>query len=157
MRVAARLTSVVFVCELLARAQPGYDYARPPAQPAKETLDLAAYGRIRDEGLNHSRIMEYASGLLDGIGSRLTGSPNLDKAEKWTQEQFKAMGCSDVHLESWGEFGMGWRQIASWVAMAKPDTAVFVAQATPWSPPTKGTITAEVIAVPEIKEEKDLA
>jgi hypothetical protein len=100
--------------------------------------------------------MEYASGLLDGIGARLTGSPNLDKADHWTQEQFTAMGCSNVHLEGWGEFGSGWRQLVTWVAMAKPDTAVFVAQAAPWSPPTKGTITAEVIAMPAVNEDKDI-
>jgi len=49
-------------------------------QPATETLDLAMYQRIRDEGLNHSHVMEFASALMDGIGPRLTGSPNLAKA-----------------------------------------------------------------------------
>ena len=44
------------------------------------------------------------------------------------------MGCSNAHLESWGDFGMGWRQISTSVDMVTPDTAVFIAQATPWSP-----------------------
>ena len=113
------------------------------------------YARIRDEGLAHSHIMEYASGLFDGIGPRLTGSPNLAKANAWTREQFAAMGCANSHLESWGEFGMGWRQIHTSVDMASPDTAVFIAQATPWSPATPGEVTAEVIAVPFPKDEKD--
>src|ERR1700732_160345 len=46
-------------------------------QPAMEILDLDAITRIRDEGLNHSHVMEYASGLFDGIGARLTGSPGF--------------------------------------------------------------------------------
>jgi carboxypeptidase Q len=140
----------------IAEGVHGYDYAHPEAQPATESLDLAMYARIREEGLTRSRIMEYASALFDGIGPRLTGSPNLAKADAWTRDQLTAMGCSNAHLESWGDFGLGWRQISTAVDMVTPDTAVFIAQATPWSPPTHGAISAEVIAVPPLKEEKDL-
>ena len=87
------------------------------------------YQRIRDEGLAHSHVMEYASGLMDGIGPRLTGSPNLKHANEWTRDQLTAMGCTNAHLEDWGEFGMGWRQLNTWVRMSAPDTAVFIAQA----------------------------
>jgi carboxypeptidase Q len=134
----------------------GYDYDHSEAQPVTESLDLGMYARIRTEGLDHSHIMEYASGLFDDIGPRLTGSPNLAKANAWTRDQFTAMGCSQARLESWGDFGIGWRQIGTSVYLATPDTAVFIAQATPWSPPTHGPVTAEVIAVPSLKEEKDL-
>ena len=133
----------------------GYDYGRVEAQPATESLDLGMYARIREEGLTHSHIMEYAGALFDDIGPRLTGSPNLAKANAWTRDQLTAMGCSNAHLESWGDFGMGWRQISTSVDMVTPDTAVFIAQATPWSPATHGSVTAEVIAVPQLKEEKD--
>jgi carboxypeptidase Q len=133
----------------------GYDYVRVEAQPAIESVDLGMYARIREEGLSHSRTMEYADALFDDIGPRLTGSPNLAKANAWTRDQLTAMGCSNAHLESWGDFGMGWRQISTSVDMVTPDTAVFIAQATPWSPATHGPVTAEVIAVPQLKEEKD--
>jgi carboxypeptidase Q len=138
-------------------AAKGYDYEHPEAQPATENLDLEMYGRIRVEGLDHSHIMEYASGLFDGIGPRLTGSPNMAKANAWTRDQLTAMGCANAKLESWGEFGMGWRQISTSVDMATPDTAVLIAQATPWSPATPGAVTAEVIAVPYPQDENDLA
>ena len=134
----------------------GYDYSHPEAQPAAEALDLEMYGRIRVEGLTHSHVMDYASGLFDDIGPRLTGSPNLAKANAWTRDQLTALGCANAHLESWGDFGMGWRQISTAVDMVTPDTAVFIAQATPWSPATQGTVTGSVIAVPMLKEEKDL-
>jgi carboxypeptidase Q len=127
----------------------------PQAQPAGESIDLNMYQQIRDEGFHHSHIMEYASGLFDGIGPRLTGSPNLQRAYDWTQQQFTAMGCSNVHLEDWGEFGMGWQQRNTWIRMASPDTAVFIAQATPWSPSSNGAITAPAVSV-VAKEEKDL-
>src|SRR5271165_6825298 len=124
-------------------------------QPQHETLNLAVYQQIRDEGLGHSHVMEYASGLMDGIGPRLTGSQNLKHANEWTRDQFTAMGCANAHLEDWGEFGMGWQQLNTWVRMASPDTAVFIAQAAPWSPATNGAVTAPAVWV-DIKDEKDI-
>jgi hypothetical protein len=135
----------------------GKDASRPSyesAQPAAEALDLAMYQSIRDEAIQHTHIMEYASGLMDGIGPRLTGSPNLKRANEWTRDQFTAMGCANAHLEDWGEFGMGWQQLNTWMRMTSPDTAVFIAQAAPWSPATKGAVTAPAVWV-DIKDEKD--
>lgn len=131
-------------------ASPSYELPQPP----QETLDLTMYARIREEATLHSHVMEYASGLMDGIGPRLTGSENLKKANEWTKEQFTAMGCANAHLEDWGEFGMGWKQLNTWVRMTAPDTAVFIAQAAPWSPATKGAVSGSAIWV-EIKDEKD--
>ena len=132
-------------------AKPSYEMP----QPAVENLDLTMYQRIREEGLEHSHIMEYASGLTDGIGPRLTGSPNLKKANEWTRDQFTAMGCTNAHLEDWGEFGVGWRQLNTWVRMSAPDTAVFIAQALPWSPSSHGAISGQAVWV-DAKDEKDL-
>ncbi len=122
------------------------------AQPAVESLDLTMYARIREEGLLHSHIMEYASALTDDIGPRLTGSPNLAKANAWTRDQFTAMGCVNAHLEDWGEFGMGWQQLNTWVRMASPDTAVFIAQAAPWSPATPGPVSGQAVYVDPDKD-----
>ena len=131
-------------------AKPSYELA----QPEKETLDYDKYAEIRAEALGHSHVMEYASALMDGIGPRLTGSPNLKKANEWTRDQLTAMGCANAHLEDWGEFGMGWEQLNTWLRMTTPDHAVFIAQAAPWSPATKGALSAAAIWA-DIKEEKD--
>ena len=131
-------------------AKPSYE----APQPERETLDYGMYGSIREEALGHSHVMEYASALMDGIGPRLTGSPNVKKANEWTRDQFSAMGCSNAHLEDWGEFGMGWEQLNTWIRMTAPDKAVFIAQAAPWSPSTKGPVSGAAIWV-DIKDEKD--
>jgi carboxypeptidase Q len=123
-------------------------------QPAKENIDLTMYQRVRDEGVTHSHVMDYASALMDGIGQRLTGSPNLRRANEWTRDQLTVMGCSNAHLEDWGEFGIGWQQLNTWVRMTSPDTAVFIAQAAPWSPSTNGAVSGQAIWV-DIKDEKD--
>jgi carboxypeptidase Q len=137
--------------ETTTTARPSYELP----QPATEKLDYTMYQRIRDEGLAHSHVMEYASALTDDIGPRLTGSPNLKRANEWTRDQFTAMGCGNAHLEDWGEFGMGWRQLNTWVRMTAPDTAVFIAQALPWSPSSHGPINGRAFWM-DAKEEKDL-
>jgi carboxypeptidase Q len=124
-------------------------------QPAKEDLNYTMYQRIRDEGLAHSHVMEFASALMDGIGPRLTGSPNVKRANEWTRDQLAAMGCSNAHLEDWGEFGMGWQQLNTWTRMALPDTAVFITQAAPWSPSSNGAVSGPAISV-DVKKEEDL-
>jgi carboxypeptidase Q len=116
-------------------------------QPATETLDLDMYQRIRDEGLNHSHVMDFAVALNDGIGPRLTGSPNLAKANAWTRDTLTKIGLENAHLEDWGEFGLGWQQLNAWARMASPDTAVLIVQATPWSPATPGPVTGDVVFV----------
>src|SRR5438067_1940260 len=123
-------------------------------QPENETIDYNAYQRIRKEGTTYSHVMEYGSALMDAIGSRLTGSPNAKRANEWTRDQLKAMGCTNAHLEDWGEFGMSWQQLNTWVRMSSPDTAVFIAQASPWSPSTNGPVTAPAIWI-DLKDEKD--
>jgi carboxypeptidase Q len=124
-------------------------------QPAKENLDYGMYQQIRREGLVHSHVMEYASGLMDGIGARLTGSPNVKRANEWTRDQLAAMGCRNAHLEDWGEFGMGWQQLNTWTRMASPDTAVFIAQAAPWSPSSNGAVSGPAVWM-DVKKEEDL-
>jgi len=136
--------------------------APPPAptdpyaevQPATESLDLAMYQRIRDEGLNHSHVMEFATALMDGIGQRLTASPNAMKANKWTQDTLTKIGLENAHLEDWGEFGLGWQQLNTWARLVVPDTAMLIVQATPWSPATPGPVTGDVVFV-SITDDKD--
>ncbi len=136
--------------------------APPPApvdpytevQPAIESLDMSMYQQIRDEGLNHSHVMEFASALMDGIGPRLTGSPNAKKANEWTRDTLTKIGLQNAHLEDWGEFGLGWQQINTWARMVTPDTAVLILQSTPWSPATPGPVTGDVVFV-NIQTDKD--
>jgi len=117
-------------------------------QPAVESLDLTMYARIRAEGLTHGKVMQFGAALADGIGPRLTGSPNMAKANAWTRDTLTAIGLENAHLEDWGEFGMGWQQINTWARMVSPDPEPLWLQAAPWSPATKGPVSGEVLYVP---------
>jgi carboxypeptidase Q len=117
-------------------------------QRSTENLDLTMYARIRAEGLQHGKVMDFGAALADGIGPRLTGSPNMAKANAWTRDTLSKIGLENAHLEDWGEFGMGWQQINTWARMVSPDPEPLWMQAAPWSPATKGPVTGEVVYVP---------
>ena len=116
-------------------------------QPAVEKLDLTMYARIREEGLMHSHVMQFGEALNEGIGPRLTGSPNMAKANAWTRDTLTKIGLENAHLEDWGEFGMGWQQVNTWVRMVSPDPEPLWAQAAPWSPATNGPVSGEVVYI----------
>lgn len=152
---AALMAAVVFTGCLGAGAQDKKKHEESKAvpsyygpQPATETIDLTMYARIRDEGFHHGKVMEFAGALADGIGPRLTGSPNMAKANAWTRDTLTSMGLSNAHLEDWGELGMGWQQINTWARMVSPDPEPLWMQAAPWSPATKGPVMGEVVYVP---------
>jgi carboxypeptidase Q len=156
-RVAMLSLAGCLPCSALAAGPAAAKKPEAVVQPAVETLDLQMYSRIRDEGFNHSHVMDYAGALFDDIGPRLTGSPAMAKANEWTRAQLAAMGLAKAHLESWGDFGMAWTQIGSSLQMVRPSPATFLAQATPWSPATNGVVTADVVYVHGIKQASELA
>ena len=66
---------------------------------ATEKLDLDAIYRIKDEGLQRSKVMEIESYLTDVYGPRLTGSPNIKEAGDWAMKTMKEWGLANVHEE----------------------------------------------------------
>jgi carboxypeptidase Q len=120
----------------------------------QEKVDLEMITKIRYEGFRNSKIMEIASGLMDGIGPRLTGSPNAKRANEWTRDQLTSFGLANAHLESWGPFGRGWSNEYVNVRMTSPDTALLIAYAKAWTPGTNGVMKAKCIRV-KIEDKKD--
>jgi carboxypeptidase Q len=114
---ARRLLGVAFVISLNLAAW------------SQEKVDLEMVTRIRYEGFHNSKVMELASGLMDGIGPRLTGSPNVKRANEWTRDQLSSFGLSNAHLEVWGPFGRGWANQYVNVRMTSPDVAPLIARA----------------------------
>lgn len=114
---------------------------------AQEKVDLDMVNRIRYEGFRNSKIMELASGLMDGIGQRLTGSPNMKRANEWTRDKLTEFGLSNAHLEPWGPFGRGWSNDYINVRMVTPDVATLIVYAKAWTPGTSGEVRAQVVRV----------
>jgi len=111
--------------------------------------------RIRDEGLNHSQVMQTLSYLTDVIGPRLTGSPNLKRANEWTRDRMTSWGLTNAHLEAWGPFGRGWSLKRFSAQVIEPQAIPLIAAPKAWSPGFDQPITADVIYL-DAKTESDL-
>src|ERR1051325_3786575 len=123
---------------------------------AQEKVDLEAISKILYESFYNFKIMEIASGLMDQIGARLTGSPNMRKANDWTRDKLKEFGLVNSHLEPWEPFGRGWANEYVNVRMVSPDTAPLIAYAKAWTPGTNGTVRGSVVRV-NIRGTQDIA
>jgi len=126
------------------------------SQERPEKVDLETISRIRYEGFHNSQVMTFASGLMDSIGERLTGSPNMKRANEWTRDTLTQIGLSNAHLEPWGPFGRGWANTYINVRMTTPDIVPLIAYAKAWTPGTNGVVTGKCIrANIEKKEDFD--
>jgi hypothetical protein len=118
-----------------------------------EKLDLDAIYRLKEEGLQRSKVMEIESYLTDVYGPRLTGSPEIKEAAEWTQKTMKEWGLANVHLETW-PFGRGWQNRRMAASAVTPRAYPLIAYPKAWTPGTNGPVTGDaVLAV--IESEKD--
>ncbi len=120
---------------------------------SQEKVDLETITRIRYEGFHDSKVMDLASGLMDSIGERLTGSPNMKRGNEWTRDQLAAMGLSNAHLEPWGPFGRGWANQYVNVRMTSPDVVTLLAYPKAWTPGTNGVVQGKCIRATIDKKE----
>jgi carboxypeptidase Q len=112
---------------------------------AQDVADDKINKIIRKHGMEQSKVMETAFYLTDVYGPRLTGSPMLDKATKWAQDQLTTWGLQNVHTEEWGPFGRGWELQHFEAHAVEPTYFPLIAYPKAWSPSTKGTLTGEVV------------
>jgi carboxypeptidase Q len=139
---------------------PSATTARPEAQAVTkvETTKTSTdpIERIKEEGLKHSQVMATLSYLTDVIGPRLTGSPNMKRANEWTRDKLAAWGASNAHLEAWGPFGRGWSLKRFSAQVVEPQCIPLIGFPKAWSPGIDGTLVAPVVYF-DAKTEADFA
>ncbi len=111
-----------------------------------EKIDYAAIGKIRDEGMSRSQVMDHVWWLSDVYGPRVTGSPAIQQASEWAMKRFREWGLANVHQERW-KFGKGWALARFEAEMLEPLPQPIIGYAREWSSSTKGPVTADVVRV----------
>lgn len=121
--------------------------ALPVGVMAQEKVDEAMMKKIREEGLNRSKVMEIAFNLTDKSGSRLTNSAGYNRAANYAIEALKSWGITNGKLDPWGEFGKGWELEKAYVAMTAPYYKPLMAWPKTWTAGTKGQKSGEILVV----------
>jgi hypothetical protein len=123
---------------------------------AQDKPDLDMMNRIRYEGLQHSQVGKLAAFLSDVIGPRPTGSPEIDRANKWTAAKMKEWGMTNVALEPYDDFGVGWALRYVSAHLIEPHYAPLIAISVEWGSSTKGKIVGQPLYV-DIRSKDDFA
>jgi carboxypeptidase Q len=108
----------------------------------------APHERVIALAQDDNRVQDHLRHLTLGIGPRLTGSSNLQRAEMWCRDQFASFGL-DARLEPWGEFAVGFERGHSSGSMLEPDHVELVFTTPAWTPGTDGPRRGPVLAWPE--------
>lgn len=159
MIVAIRRCGMVLV--LLAGAAAPLAAQEAPAGKAADSKEAKPASadpieRIKDEGLNRSQVMETAKHLTDVIGPRLTGSPQLKRANEWTRDTMSKWGLENAHLEAWGPFGRGWELMRFSAQVVEPQNVPLIAFPKAWSPGLDTPVVSDVVLFnPKTSDEVD--
>jgi len=105
--------------------------------------------KIIKEETENSQLKQIGHELMDGIGPRLVGSPQMQKAHDWAVAKYKGWGI-EARNEQWGEW-RGWERGITHIDMVAPWTRSLSGTQLAWSPSSpKGGAQGEVVVIPEL-------
>jgi len=124
------------------------------AQDAAVDTDQAVVEQIIDEATENSQLERLAHELLDVIGPRLVGTPQMQQGHEWAVETFNEWGI-DARNEEWGTW-RGWERGITHVDLIEPRVVSLEGMQLAWSPPTpEGGTTAGLVTIPEVTDSLD--
>lgn len=125
-------------------------YNRTHAQ-SKDSIIIQNFIKEVD---SNSLLEPLAHELLDVVGPRLVGSPQMKQANDWAVSKYTSWGIT-ARNEKWGEW-KGWERGVTHVDLIQPRVKTLEAMQLAWSPGTNGkTLTAEVIILPNLNDSID--
>lgn len=102
---------------------------------------------IVKEARENSQLKELAHELLDVVGPRLVGTPQMMNAHNWAVKKFESWGIP-AENQKWGEW-RGWERGITHIDMVSPRIRTLEGRMLAWSSGTsKKGVTAEVIILP---------
>ncbi|MDC0957456.1 M20/M25/M40 family metallo-hydrolase [Flavobacteriaceae bacterium] len=107
------------------------------------------------EASSNSDLERLAHELLDVVGPRLVGTPQMQHASQWAIEQYKKWGI-EARQEQYGTW-RGWERGITHIDMISPRIQTLDGMQLAWNPSTGSAgVTAEVITLPEnVKDSLD--
>ncbi|MDT0676452.1 M20/M25/M40 family metallo-hydrolase [Autumnicola musiva] len=106
---------------------------------------------IIKESNSNSKLEEIAHELLDVVGPRLVGTPQMKNAHDWAVKKYKTWGIN-AENEQWGTW-KGWERGITHIDMISPRLQTLEGRQLAWSPSTgKKGVSAEVVILPEAED-----
>jgi hypothetical protein len=108
------------------------------------------------EGMENSQVYPLAQELLDAVGPRLVGTPNMQTAHDWAVAMYESWGI-EARNEQYGTW-RGWRRGISHVDLIEPRVRSLEGMLLGWSvgTPNGEPVEAEVVAMPSFSSEAEV-
>ncbi len=110
-------------------------------------VDWVMVAKIREEGLQRSKVMEFESYLTDVLGARLTLSADMKRAQSWVIAEMGRIGLAKVAAEPFMDFGVTWDNEYVSIHLLEPDYTPMVGYPISHTPGTQGKVVAEAVIV----------
>lgn len=108
------------------------------------------------EANDNSQLEPLGHELMDVIGPRLVGTPQMKIAHDWAVDKYDQWGIS-ARNEQWGEW-RGWERGITHIDMVHPRIQSLRGTQLAWNPSTsKEGVTAELVVLPSIKDSLEFA
>lgn len=140
---------------VLACAVPIVLDGKQQAQSSKPVADLAMVAKIREEGLQRSRLMDTVSYITDVLGARLTLSNDMTRAQSWVEAHMREIGLERVAIEPFMDYGTRWDNEYVSLHLMEPDYQPMVGYPISHTPGTNGKQTTRVVSA-VIRTREDL-
>lgn len=115
------------------------------AQDTKQVVE-----NIIKEATENSHLEKLGHELLDVIGPRLVGTPEMKNAHDWAVNTYKGWGIS-AENQQYGTW-RGWQRGITHIDMLEPRVRSLNGMQLAWSPGAKKPIVAEVVLLPEAQD-----
>jgi carboxypeptidase Q len=123
--------------------------AAPAAAQEWQTNDPVLRA-IWEEGTQRSQLEPLAQALLDSLGPRLTGSPEMMAAQDWVVRKYGEWGIQ-ARNEQYGTW-RGWRRGYTHVDLLTPRVRTLESMMLAWSPGTTAPVEGSVVVLPELAD-----
>src|SRR4051812_1296915 len=116
-----------------------------------QTPNNAVIDAIMKEGTRNSQLEKLGLELMDGVGPRLVGTPQMKNAHDWAVAKYASWGIS-ARNEQWGTW-RGWERGVSHIDMLSPRVKSLEGMQLAWSPGMGNrTETAQVVILPNVTD-----
>jgi len=118
-------------------------------------VDPVMVAKIREEGLQHSQVMDRESYMTDVLGARFTMSEDMKRAQTWVKGEMERIGLVNVTVEPYMDWGVTWDNEYVSLHLLEPDYQPMVGYPIAYTSSTNGKEVLQAVIV-DVQSRQDL-
>ena len=117
------------------------------AQKEQPKVDWETVAKIREEGFQRSQVTDIVGYITDVLGSRLSLSEHIKKAQAWSKDKMESIGLTNVVIEPFMDYGASWDNEYFSLQMIEPTYTPMTGFPLAYTPSTAGKLNCMAMIV----------